>query len=172
MSDLTIEEQLEQGDIEIPSILPVLPLKETVVFPQSVSPLAIGQERSIRLVDDALEGERILALVTVKGEDVDQPGWDDLYDIGTAAVVHKMIRVPDGTLRILVQGVGRIRLQRHIQDDPYLVGEFEVVPEERRESAQPAQQAPTPPPSAAQLRHEIEAMLRLLTVRAERLRAD
>jgi ATP-dependent Lon protease len=128
MSEL-IEEPFEPADVEIPSTLAVLPLKETVIFPQSVSPLAIGQERSIRLVDDALEGERILALVTVKGEDVDQPGWDDLYEIGTAAVVHKMIRVPDGTLRILVQGVGRIRLQGHIQDDPYLVGEFEVVPD-------------------------------------------
>ncbi len=129
MSELNIEEPFEPGDVEIPSTLPVLPLKETVIFPQSVSPLAIGQERSIRLVDDVLEGDRMLALVTVKDEDVDQPGWDDLYEIGTAAVVHKMIRVPDGTLRILVQGVGRIRLQRHVQDDPYLVGEFEVVPD-------------------------------------------
>src|SRR5215208_3970160 len=129
MSDLNFEEPFEPGDVEIPSTLPVLPLKETVIFPQSVSPLAIGQERSISLVDDVLEGDRMLALVTVKEEDVDEPGWDDLYEIGTAAVVHKMIRVPDGTLRILVQGVGRIRLQRHIQDDPYLVGEFEVVPD-------------------------------------------
>jgi len=129
MSELNLEEPFEPGDVEIPSTLAVLPLKETVIFPQSVSPLAIGQERSIRLVDDTLEGERMLALVTVKDKDVDQPGWDDLYEIGTAAVVHKMIRVPDGTLRILVQGVGRIRLQSHIQDDPYLVGEFEVVPD-------------------------------------------
>jgi ATP-dependent Lon protease len=129
MSELNFEEPFEPGEVEIPSTLAVLPLKETVIFPQSVSPLAIGQERSIRLVDDTLEGERMLALVTVKDKDVDQPGWDDLYEIGTAAVVHKMIRVPDGTLRILVQGVGRIRLQRHIQDDPYLVGEFEVVPD-------------------------------------------
>jgi ATP-dependent Lon protease len=129
MSELDFEEPFEPGDVEIPATLAVLPLKETVIFPQSVSPLAIGQERSIRLVDDTLEGERMLALVTVKDKDVDQPGWDDLYEIGTAAVVHKMIRVPDGTLRILVQGVGRIRLQHHIQDDPYLVGEFEVVPD-------------------------------------------
>jgi len=129
MSELNLEEPFEPGDVEIPSTLAVLPLKETVIFPQSVSPLAIGQERSIRLVDDTLEGERMLALVTVKDKDVDEPGWDDLYEIGTAAVVHQMIRVPDGTLRILVQGVGRIRLQGHVQDDPYLVGEFEVVPD-------------------------------------------
>ena len=72
-----------------------------------MTPLAIGQERSIKLVDDVVDGERMLALVTVKNPDAEQPGWDDLYEVGTAAVVHKMIRVPDGTLRILVQGVRR-----------------------------------------------------------------
>jgi ATP-dependent Lon protease len=134
MSELNFEEPFETADVEIPPTLPVLPLKETVVFPQSVSPLAIGQERSVQLVDDVLEGERMLALVTVKNPEVEEPGWDDLYETGTAAVVHKMIRVPDGTLRILVQGIGRIRLERHIQDDPYLVGEFTVVPDEVEET--------------------------------------
>jgi ATP-dependent Lon protease len=134
VTDLGFEEPLEQADVEIPAQLPVLPLKETVIFPQSVSPLAIGQERSIKLVDDVLEGERMLALLTVKNPDADPPGWDDLYDVGTAAVVHKMIRVPDGTLRILVQGVGRIRLTERVQDEPYLVGEFEVVPDEVEET--------------------------------------
>src|SRR5881394_3397073 len=130
MSELTFDEQLEQGDIEIPSILPVLPLKETVIFPQSVSPLAIGQERSVKLVDDVVAGEqRVLALVTSKNDEVEQPGWEDLYEIGTAAVVHKMIRVPDGSLRILVQGIGRIRLERPVQEEPYLVGEFSEVPD-------------------------------------------
>ena len=74
MSELNFEEPFETADVEIPSTLPVLPLKETVVFPQSVSPLAIGQERSVQLVDDVLEGERMLALVTVKNPDVEQPG--------------------------------------------------------------------------------------------------
>ena len=130
MSELTFEEQLENGDIEIPSVLPVLPLKETVIFPQSVSPLAIGQERSVKLVDDVVAGEqRVLALVTSKNDEVEQPGWDDLYEIGTAAVVHKMIRVPDGSLRVLVQGIGRIRLERPVQDEPYLVGEFSEIPD-------------------------------------------
>jgi ATP-dependent Lon protease len=134
MSDLTFDEQLEQGDVEIPPVLPVLPLKETVVFPQSVSPLAIGQERSVKLVDDVVAGDRMLALVTVHDSDVEQPDWDDLHEVGTAAVVHKMIRVPDGTLRILVQGVGRIHLDRRVQDEPYLVGEFSEVPDIVEES--------------------------------------
>jgi ATP-dependent Lon protease len=134
MSDLSFEEQLEQGDVEIPSVLPVLPLKETVVFPQSVSPLAIGQERSVQLVDDVVAGERMLALVTSRDSEVEEPGWDDLHEIGTAAIVHKMIRVPDGTLRILVQGVGRVRLEGRAQDEPYLVGEFSEVPDVVEES--------------------------------------
>jgi len=124
VSELNFEEPFEPTDVEIPSALAVLPLKETVIFPQSVSPLAIGQERSIKLVDDVLAGERVLALVTVKDGSAEQPGWDDLYEVGTAAIVHKMIRVPDGTLRILVQGVRRIKLERRLQDEPYLVGEF------------------------------------------------
>src|SRR6266480_5309194 len=134
LTDLTLDEQIGQGDVEIPAELPVLPLKDTVVFPQSVSPLAIGQERSVKLVDDVVAGERMLALVTVRDPGIDEPGWDDLHEVGTAAVVHKMIRVPDGTLRILVQGVGRVRLERRVQDDPYLVGEFVEEPDELEET--------------------------------------
>jgi ATP-dependent Lon protease len=103
-----------------------------------MAPLAIGQERSIKLVDDVASGDRMVALVTVKaddgGEDLEAPGWDDLHEIGTAAVVQKLIRIPDGTLRILVQGVRRVRLERRIQDEPYLIGEFSEVPEVVEES--------------------------------------
>jgi ATP-dependent Lon protease len=112
----------------------VLPLKDTVVFPESVTPLAIGQERSIKLVENVVSGERVLALVTVKNPEAEQPGWEDLYRIGTAAVIHKMIKVPDGTLRILVQGLRRIGLDRPLQDDPYLVGEFVEMPDELEET--------------------------------------
>src|SRR5207247_2620936 len=77
---------------EVPPILPVLPLKETVVFPESMTPLAIGQERSIKLIDDVAAAERLLALVAVKNEDAEPPDFGDLYEIGTAAVIHKLIR--------------------------------------------------------------------------------
>jgi ATP-dependent Lon protease len=119
---------------DLPPQLPVLPLKETVVFPDSMTPLAIGQERSIRLIDDVVAGDRLLGLLTVRDAEVEVPLWDDLYRTGTAAVVHKMIRVPDGTLRILVQGLRRIRLAAPVTDEPYLVGEFDVVPDELEES--------------------------------------
>ncbi len=132
MSDQIVEPVDET--LEFPATLPVLPLKETVVFPDSMTPLAIGQERSIQLIDDVASGERLLALVTVSNEEAESPGWDDLYDVGTAAILHKLIRVPDGTLRILVQGLQRIRVERHVQDDPYLVAEFLPEPDELVES--------------------------------------
>jgi ATP-dependent Lon protease len=132
---ISAEEQAHAEELgeELPATLPLLPLKETVVFPESMTPLAIGQVRSIKLVDDVVGGDRLLALVTVR-EDVEVPDWDDLYDVGTAAVVHKMIRVPDGTLRVLVQGIRRIRLERRVLDDPYLVGEFVELPDVLNES--------------------------------------
>ena len=132
MSELLTEERIEE--LELPDELPVLPLKETVVFPQSMTPLAIGQDRSIKLIEDAVDGERLVALVTVKNPEAEQPGWDDLYEVGTAAAIHKMIRVPDGTLRILVQGVRRIRIEDRVGDDPYLLGRFEEVPDEGEET--------------------------------------
>jgi ATP-dependent Lon protease len=131
MSEPLVEavEAVEPVDetIELPAELPVLPLKETVVFPQSMTPLAIGQERSIKLVDDVASGDRLLALVTARDPEQQEPGFDDLYEIGTAGIVHKLIRVPDGTLRILVQGLRRIRLERRVSDDPYLVAAFTEV---------------------------------------------
>jgi ATP-dependent Lon protease len=129
MSELEPEITVSDEDVEVPPVLSILPLKEMVVFPQSMTPLAIGQERSIQLVDDVVSGDRMLALVGVRNEEADPLGWDDLYDVGTAAIVHKLIRVPDGTLRILVQGLRRIRLERRVQDEPYLAGEFAEVPE-------------------------------------------
>ena len=127
---------VEPGEVLIPESLPILPLRETVVFPESMMPLAIGQERSVRLVDDVVAGDRMLALLTARDPEHDQPGFGDLYTIGTAAVIHKMIRVPDGTLRVLVQGLRRIHLEEPIETDPYLIGRFAETPdvlEETRE---------------------------------------
>jgi len=134
MTEIEFSETTPTGVDEIPAELPVLPLKETVVFPDSMTPLAIGQERSIRLVDDVVAGERLLALVTARDAEIEAPGWNELYAIGTAAVVHKMIHVPDGTLRILVQGLRRVRLEEPVTDDPYLVARFSAVPDEAEES--------------------------------------
>ncbi|MBW3592336.1 MAG: endopeptidase La [Actinobacteria bacterium] len=118
----------------LPATLPILPLKETVVFPDSMTPLAIGQERSIRLIDDAVTKALTIALVASREGADDPPGPDDLYRIGVAAEIHKMIRVPDGTLRILVGGTRRIRLDEVTSDEPYLEGRFSEVPDVHEES--------------------------------------
>ena len=136
LSETIVEEP--QDELTFPATLPVLPLKDTVVFPESVTPLAIGQDRSIKLIEDVVSGDRVLALVTVKNSESEQPEWDDLYAIGTAAVIHKMIKVPDGTLRILVQGVRRIRLEHQVQSDPYLVGEFSELPDDVEDTPEPS----------------------------------
>ena len=127
MTELEVEQQVPD---ELPTRLPVLPLKETVVFPESMTPLAVGQERSIALIDDVVAGERMLALLTVKNPDAEPPGWADVHEVGTIAVVHKMIKVPDGTLRILVQGLQRVRLRGPVSEVPYLVADFDPLPDE------------------------------------------
>jgi ATP-dependent Lon protease len=130
VSDVTVEAAApEASPVDYPAALPVLPLKETVVFPQSMTPLAIGQERSVRLIDDVVAGDRLLALITSRDGDIEAPGWDDIYEVGTVALVHKMIKVPDGTLRILVQGLDRVRLENRLDVDPYLLGEFTQLPD-------------------------------------------
>ena len=122
-------DDVEQEQLELPATLPVLPLKDTVVFPQSMTPLAIGQERSVRLIDDVVSGERLLVLIASRDAEVENPGWDDVYEVGTAAIVHKMIKVPDGTLRILVQGLERVKLEHRLDTEPYLLGEFSALPD-------------------------------------------
>jgi len=128
LTDLAFE-QPDELQLEYPVALPVLPLKEMVVFPRSMTPLAIGQERSVRLIDDVVAGERLLVLVASRDSALDAPGWDDVYEVGTVALVHKMIKVPDGTLRILVQGLDRVHLDARLDTEPYLLGEFSELPD-------------------------------------------
>ncbi len=113
----------------LPAGLPILPLKDTVAFPNTLTPLAIGQERSIKLVNDVLGGDRMLAMVASRNPDVDSPGPDDLYNVGVAGVVARMLKVPDGTLRILVQGTQRVRIVNYVGTEPYLVAKIEELPD-------------------------------------------
>jgi ATP-dependent Lon protease len=129
MSELFDVPEPDGERVELPAVLPILPLKDTVVFPQSMSPLAIGQERSIRVIDDVVAGDRLVALIAARDSSTESPGFDDIYRVGTVAVVHKLIKVPDGTLRILVQGLERVHLEHEVEVDPYLLGEFAALPD-------------------------------------------
>ena len=126
---VSAEEQARAEELELPDALPVLPLKETVVLPGTMTPLAIGQERSLALIEDVVAHDRLVALHTVRDAEASLPGWDDIHGIGAGAFVHRMIRVPDGTARVVVQGLRRIALTRHVCEDPYLVSEVAVVPD-------------------------------------------
>src|SRR5919106_2178962 len=91
------------GDFAIPDALPVLPLRDAVVFPLTAVPLAVGQPRSVRLVDDVMRGNRLLALVAQRDARTEPAGPEDLYRVGTAGVIHQLARVPDGSVRLMVQ---------------------------------------------------------------------
>jgi ATP-dependent Lon protease len=119
----------QQRSQAIPAALPILPLREMVPFPDTLTPLAVGQERSVRLVNDVLSGERMLALVASRDPSIEEPAPDDLYDVGVAGVVARMLKVPDGTIRILVQGTERVRIGDYVAEAPYLVARTERLPD-------------------------------------------
>src|SRR4051794_27591502 len=120
--------ELELGSA-LPDALPVLPLKDSVPFPDTLTPLAVGQERSVRLVNDVLGGEAMLVMVAAKNPELAPPGPDDLCRVGVAGVVARMLKVPDGTLRILVQGGQRVRIENFTATEPYLVASIEPMPD-------------------------------------------
>ncbi len=115
--------------LRLPESLPVLPLREIVAYPDALTPLAIGRQRSIRLVDDILSGERGLALVASKDPDDPEPGPEKLWEVGVAGYVARMLKVPDGSIRILVQGTHRVALSDYLTEDPYLVARVSELPD-------------------------------------------
>ena len=119
---------------ELPDRLPVLPLRETVPFPETLTPLAIGQERSVQLVNDVLAGNRMLVMVASRQPELEEPAPADLYDVGVVGVIARMLKVPDGTLRVLVQGAQRVTIDRWASEQPYLVAEISERPDVVEES--------------------------------------
>jgi ATP-dependent Lon protease len=106
--------------VTIPSELPILPLRDTVLFPNSFMPLAVARTSSVKLIEDAIDGSKLIAVFTQRDATVDEPHQADLYPIGTATHIHKMFRLPDGSLRLIVQGLARIRLDEVVSAEPYL----------------------------------------------------
>ncbi len=121
---------------QLPDQIAVLPLRDTVSFPEMPVPLNIGQERSIELVNDALRGDRSIVLVAGRDPEVESPGPDQLYPVGVLGTVARMIRLPDGSLRVLVQGGQRVRIESWVQTEPYLVAQVAQAPDVVSESAE------------------------------------
>ena len=121
---------VEEAKPEYPDVLPILPLRGVVVYPQTAVPLTIGQMRSIRLVDEvSVTPGKLIGLVAARNPEIEEPGPGDLYPVGTIATIHQLFRVPDNTIRLLVQGLARFKLGEFVQNDPYLKAKIEVLPE-------------------------------------------
>src|SRR5437667_7920261 len=115
-------EDVSIGDrpLSIPSELPILPLRDTVLFPNSFMPLAVARESSVRVIDDAIANGKLIAVFTQRDATVEEPGQDDLHGVGTATHIHKMFKLPDGSLRLIVQGLARLTLEAVVETRPYL----------------------------------------------------
>ncbi len=114
----------------IPKQLPILPLRGTVLFPELILPIMVGRKKSVKLIDDAMEGNRVIGVVTQHSSEVEDPKPNEIYRVGVAAHLVRVVRELDGTQRVIVQGLERIRIVRYLQADPYYLAEVEVLPVE------------------------------------------
>jgi ATP-dependent Lon protease len=128
-------EDTSSGDrpLSIPSELPILPLRDTVLFPNSFMPLAVARESSVRLIDDAIANGKLIAVFTQRDASMEEPGQDDLYAVGTATHIHKMFKLPDGSLRLIVQGLARLALEEVVSAQPYLRARVRAAAEDSSE---------------------------------------
>jgi ATP-dependent Lon protease len=124
----------EEQESSIPEELAILPLRNVVVYPLTFQALNVGQPRSIALVDDATVNKQMIGLLTSRDPELEEPDPDDVYDIGVVATIHRMIKAPDGTIRLLVQGVERFRIEEWTDTTPYLRARVEPLPDTVEES--------------------------------------
>ncbi len=123
-------EKNSEGELpKIPDVLPIVPLRGLVVFPFAVIPLGVGQERSLKLIDDAMRGDRLIGLAAQKDSEVEQGGPDDTFRIGTVARIAKLLRLPNDTMQIIVQGLERFAIDEYTQLTPYLKARVHLSPE-------------------------------------------
>ncbi|NIO04314.1 MAG: endopeptidase La, partial [Proteobacteria bacterium] len=115
--------------ISIPENIPILPLRGTVLYPELILPIMVGRKRSVKLIDDAMEKDRIIGVVTQKRSETEDPKENELFGIGVGALILRMIREMDGSQRVIVQGISRIRIEEFTRKDPYYVAKVEVIQE-------------------------------------------
>ncbi len=128
--DIIQPSSVDGETIKYPDIIPILPLRGVVVYPQTAVPLTIGQPRSIKLVDDVSSTtDKLIGLLAARNPEIEEPVPADLYTIGTVATVHRLFRAPDNTIRLLVQGLMRFRVVEIVETEPYIKARIEVLPE-------------------------------------------
>lgn len=132
--DTPLEDSEAQPGFKLPEILPILPLRNVVVFPYMVVPVTVGQPRSLKLVEEAAKSDRIIGIVAMENPSESEPGPDALYQVGVVAQILRLMRAPDGNIHILIKGLEKVRIQTWEQNEPYLKArvtvEGELVPDE------------------------------------------
>jgi ATP-dependent Lon protease len=146
MSEIPIPETQEHenspsSENDLPRTMPLLAVRDVVVFNFMILPLFVGREKSVQAVDAALSAGRYILICTQKDEDNDDPGPDDLYTVGTVAMIMRMLKMPDGRLKVLIQGVSRARILRFVQTQPFDLVEIEPLEEEPAVDGGPEQEA-------------------------------
>ena len=116
---------------EVPEKLPILPLRNNVLFPGVVIPITLGRDKSIKLIQDAYKGNKIIGVVSQKDSSIEEPTYKDLYEIGSVAQIVKMLKMPDGTSTIIIQGKKRLKLEEEISNEPYLIAKIKEFDEKR-----------------------------------------
>lgn len=128
---VNVEGSSNVEDVEVPGTLPILTMRDAVLFPGTILPITIGRNKSLKLIKTLYKSTKIIGAFTQKDVKVEDPGLEDLYNVGTAAKIIKIIELPDGTLSALLQGINRISLKEVLTTDPYMVGIVENMPEEK-----------------------------------------
>jgi ATP-dependent Lon protease len=121
------DEKGKDEKIFIPNELPILPLRGTVLYPDLILPIMVGRKKSVKLIDDAMDSDRIIGVITQKRSEIEDPKENDLYLVGVAALILRMIRELDGSQRVIVQGVSRIKVKEYIQREPYFKARSQVL---------------------------------------------
>jgi len=124
MANIDTKEELE---VEIPTTLPILPVRDMVIFPYMILPLFVGRDISIKAIDKAVSGSKLIMLVTQKDVNVEVPSTDDLYDVGTVGTILRILKIPDGRLKVLVQGIAKARVLKYTQTEPFYIGKIEKI---------------------------------------------
>ncbi len=126
-------EDISQRIHTIPEELPVLPVRDAVIFPNAVIPLNVGRDSSVKLINDVQQGDGMLVVLTQRDKRVDAPAPSDLYEIGTVSMVHRAMKTPEGNLFLIIMGVARVRVDEFTQFEPYLRGKIKTVQDEKED---------------------------------------
>jgi ATP-dependent Lon protease len=128
-------EDIQQKVQTIPAELPILPVRDAVIFPNAVIPLTVGRESSVKIINDVQQGDGMLVVLTQRDKKVDAPGPSDLYEIGTVSMIHRVMKTPEGNLFVIIMGVSRTRVEEFTQFDPYLRAKISALADEKEDES-------------------------------------